>query len=305
MTSASDTARPAISASPRRSDDFSTGFYKMLFMTPTILVLALVVAAPLLYSFWLSLHEYIITYGMGDLVWFENYKVMMTEEFAGVSWITMKLTVIVVVLEFLIAFGLALLLNQPWLKFREFYLLVLMLPILMTPVAVALMFRLMFNPNLGVINWLISLVGIPQQGWFGDPNLALATVVFVDIWNETSLMLIMLYAGLKSLPQDPVEAARIDGANAFQILRHVTLPMLKPVILVTLLIRMITALKSYDLIYMLTQGGPGKVTETISFYAYRLGFRFLDIGQAAAVSFILLAAVVALTILLLRIMREN
>lgn len=305
MTSASQTARPAYSAPPRQSDGFSTGFYKLLFMTPTILVLALVVAAPLLYSFWLSLHEYIITYGMGDLVWFENYAVMMSDEFAGVSWITMKLTVIVVVLEFLIAFGLALLLNQSWLKFREFYLLVLMLPILMTPVAVALMFRLMFNPNLGIINWLLSLVGIPQQGWFGDPDLALATVVFVDIWNETSLMLIMLYAGLKSLPQDPVEAARIDGANAFQILRHVTLPMLKPVILVTLLIRMITALKSYDLIYMLTQGGPGKVTETISFYAYRLGFRFLDIGQAAAVSFILLAAVIVLTVILLRIMREN
>lgn len=288
-----------------RPEGLSTGFYKLMFMTPTILVLALVVAGPLIYSLWLSLHEYIITYGMGDLVWFENYTLMMSEEFAGVSWVTLKLTVIVVVLEFLIAFGLALLLNQPWLRFRNFYLVVLMLPILMTPVAVALMFRLMFNPNLGIINWVLSQAGIPEQGWFGDPNLALATVVFVDIWNETSLMLIMLYAGLKSLPQDPVEAARIDGASAWQILWHVTMPMLKPVILVTLLIRMITALKSYDLIYMLTQGGPGKVTETISFYAYRLGFRFLDIGQAAAVSFILLAAVIALTVLLLRIMREN
>ncbi|MFQ6185989.1 carbohydrate ABC transporter permease [Sinorhizobium meliloti] len=305
MTSASQIAAPPYSAPARKSDGFSTGFYKLLFMTPTIIVLALVVAGPLLYSFWLSLHEYIITYGMGDLVWLENYAVMMSREFAGVSWITMKLMLIVVVLEFMIAFGLALLLNQPWLRFREFYLTVLMLPILMTPVAVALMFRLMFNPNLGIINWLLSLIGIPPQGWFGDPNLALATVVFVDVWTETSLLLIMLYAGLKSLPQDPVEAARIDGANAFQILRHVTLPMLKPVILVALLIRMITALKSYDLIYMLTQGGPGKVTETISFYAYRLGFRFLDIGQAAAVSFILLAAVIVLTVILLRIMREN
>ncbi|MGQ3280521.1 MAG: carbohydrate ABC transporter permease, partial [Shinella sp.] len=149
------------------------------------------------------------------------------------------------------------------------------------------------------------LVGIPAQGWFGDPNLALATIIFVDAWTETSLMLIMLYAGLRSLPLDPVEAARIDGANAWQILRHVTLPTLRPVILVTLLIRMITALKSYDLIYILTQGGPGKTTETISFYAYRLGFRFLDIGQAAAVSFILLVAVVGLTLILLRILRER
>lgn len=288
-----------------KADGKPLGFYKFVFMAPTILVMALVVAAPLLYSFYLSLHDYIVTYGKGDFIGFANYASIMTAEFAGVSWVTLKLTFIAVALEFFIAFGLALLLNQPWLKSQRIYLIILMMPILMTPVAVALMFRLMFNPNLGVINWVISLVGIPAQGWFGDPNLALGTLIFVDIWNETSLMLIMLYAGLKSLPGDPVEAARIDGANGLQILWHVTLPMLKPVILVTVLIRMITALKSYDLIYMLTQGGPGSSTETISFYAYRLGFRFLDIGQAAAVSFILLLAVIALTLLLLRFMREN
>jgi len=280
-------------------------FYKCLFMTPVIVTLALVVAAPLLYSIYLSFHEYIVVYGLGDFIWFENYVAMISAEFASISWVTLKLTFFAVVLEFFIAFGLALLLNQSWLRLQRFYLVILMLPILMTPVAVALMFRLMFNPTLGIINWLLGLVGIPAQGWFGDPDLALATVIFVDIWNETSLMLIILYAGLKSLSKDPVEAALIDGANAFQILRHITLPMLRSVILVTLLIRMITALKSYDLIYMLTQGGPGKSTETISFFAYRLGFRFLDIGQAAAVSFILLAAVVAMTVLLVHLMRES
>jgi multiple sugar transport system permease protein len=291
--------------SARQNDGLPLGFYKFVFMTPTILVMMLIVAAPLLYSLYLSLHEYIVTYGQGPFIGLGNYALLMAREFAGVSWVTMKLTITVVVVEFVIAFALALLLNQSWLRLREFYLVILMLPMLMTPVAVALMFRLMFNPNLGIINWLLGLVGIPPQGWFGDPNLALATVIFVDAWTETSLMLIMLYAGLRSLPLDPVEAARIDGANAWQILRHVTLPTLRPVILVTLLIRMITALKSYDLIYILTQGGPGKTTETISFYAYRLGFRFLDIGQAAAVSFILLVAVVALTLVLLRILRER
>jgi multiple sugar transport system permease protein len=102
-----------------------------------------------------------------------------------------------------------------------------------------------------------------------------------------------------------MEAARIDGASSFQVVWHVTLPMMRPIILVALLIRMIAALKSYDLIYMLTQGGPGKATETISFYAYRLGFRFLDIGQAAAVSFVLLVIVIILTVALLRVIRER
>lgn len=275
------------------------------FLAPAVIVLALVVAAPLLYSIYLSFREYIITYGMGDFAGFDNYLSVLRDDFATVSWVTLKLTVLCVTIEFVVAFGLALLLNQPSLALRQFYLVVLMIPILMTPVAVALMFRLMFNPSLGIVNWAIGLVGISAQGWFGDPNLALGTVVFVDVWHETSLMLLMLYAGLQAMPTEPVEAARIDGASRLQILCYVVWPLMKPVIMVTLLIRMIAALKSYDLIYMLTQGGPGKSTETISFYAYRLGFRFLDVGQAAAVSFILLIAVVALTLVLLRALRES
>lgn len=138
------------SGRPRKApkNGLSTRVWSLLFMTPSLLILLLVVAIPLVYSFWLSFHEYIVTYGLGDLVGFENYSVANSADFAIVSWVTLKLTVISVVAEFVIAFGLALLLNQPWLRFREFYLTVLMLPILMTPVAVALMFRLMFNPNL-------------------------------------------------------------------------------------------------------------------------------------------------------------
>ena len=275
------------------------------FLAPTVIILLLVVAAPLVYSIYLSFHEYIITYGLGGFIGIGNYLAVLADDFGVVSWVTLKLTFLCVVVEMVVAMGLALLLNQQNLRGREVYLVILMIPVLMTPVAVALMFRLMFNPNLGIINWLISGIGIPPQGWFGDPGLALATVVFVDVWHETSLVLIMLYAGLKSLPSEPMEAARIDGASAFQVAWHVTLPMMRPIILVALLIRMIAALKSYDLIYMLTQGGPGKATETISFYAYRLGFRFLDIGQAAAVSFVLLVIVIILTMALLRVIRER
>jgi multiple sugar transport system permease protein len=287
------------SAGTRRS------IFAYLFMAPTAITLAVVVAAPLFYSFYLSFHAYIVTYGLQGFIGFENYAGVFATDLAKVSWVTLKLTFLAVGLELLSAFGLALLLNQPGLACRDVYLVILMIPVLMTPVAVALMFRLLLNPSLGIVNWLIGLVGIPPQGWFGDPALALPAVIFVDVWHETSLMLLILYAGLRSLPAEPIEAARIDGASRLQTLWYVIIPLMKPMILVALLIRMISALKSYDLIYMLTQGGPGKVTETISFYAYRLGFRFLDIGQAAAVSFILLAVVVLLTVLLLRVMKEN
>jgi multiple sugar transport system permease protein len=279
--------------------------FAYLFMAPTVIVLAVVVAAPLFYSFYLSFHAYIVTYGLGNFIGLENYFEVFATDLAKVSWVTLKLTFLSVLLELLIAFGLALLLNQPGLAFRDVYLIILMIPVLMTPVAVALMFRLLLNPSLGIINWLIGLVGIPPQGWFGDPALALPAVIFVDVWHETSLMLLILYAGLKALPSEPIEAACIDGASRLQTLRYVIIPLMKPMILVAVLIRMISALKSYDLIYMLTQGGPGKTTETVSFYAYRLGFRFLDIGQASAVSFLLLAVVVLLTVLLLRVLKEN
>lgn len=308
MTLLNSADRPGVMAlrmKPKSGAERRRTLTSLLFMAPTVIVLALVVAIPLIYSIYLSFHEYIITYGLGGFTGFANYVAVFQDELAGVSWVTLKLTVLCVVIELVIAFGLALLLNQPELRFRDVYLVILMIPVLMTPVAVALMFRLMFNPNLGIINWLISLVGIPPQGWFGDPGLALPVIVFVDAWHETSLMLIMLYAGLKALPSEPIEAARIDGASSLGILWHVVIPMMRPVLLVTILIRMISALKSYDLIYILTQGGPGKATETISFYAYRLGFRFLDIGQAAAVSFILLAVIIALTVCLIYLMRST
>jgi multiple sugar transport system permease protein len=281
------------------------GSIKYLFMAPTVTVLVLVVAAPLAYSLYLSFHEYLVVYGLGNFVGFENYIVVFKGGLVSVSWVTLVFTFWAVLVEFVIAFGLALLLNQPNLGGRDIYLAILMIPILMTPVAVALMFRLMFNPDLGIVNYLIGLIGIAPQGWFGDSSLALPVVIFVDIWHETSLLLLILYAGLQSLPRDPEEAAYIDGASTMSVLWHVTVPLMKPVILVTLLIRMIGALKTYDLIYMLTFGGPGTATETVSFHAYRLGFRMLDIGQSAAVSFILLLAVLALTLLLIRALRES
>ncbi len=283
----------------------SRGGIKYLFMAPTVAVLVLVVAAPLVYSLYLSFHEYLVVYGLGDFIGFENYIAVFKGGLVNVSWVTLVFTFWAVAFEFLIAFGLALLLNQPNIAGRDVYLAILMIPILMTPVAVALMFRLMFNPDLGIVNYLIGLAGVPPQGWFGDPSLALPAVIFVDIWHETSLMLLILYAGLQSLPREPEEAAYIDGASTASVLWHVTIPLMKPVILVTLLIRMIGALKTYDLIYMLTFGGPGTATETVSFHAYRLGFRTLDIGQAAAVSFVLLLAVLALTLLLIRALRES
>jgi len=144
-------------------------------------------------------------------------------------------------------------------------------------------------------------VGIPKMAWLGDVNLALPTIIAVDVWHESSVLILMFYAGLSSLPQEPLEAAKVDGASGWQSLTLITVPLMVPIIVVAVLIRLVSAVKTYDLIYILTRGGPGTSTETISYLIWRTGLAGpLNIGQAAAGSIILLFVIIGLTVLLLR-----
>ena len=157
------------------------------------------------------------------------------------------------------------------------------------------------HPDLGIVNYLLGLVGFPKLGWLGDPQLAMPTVIAIDVWHETALILIVLLAGLTSLDRTPFEAAKVDGASSIQTFFSITLPMLSPVILVALLIRMIAAIKTYDLIYILTRGGPGFRTETMSYYVYKMAFRNMSMGDASAMSFILLLIILFFCLILIRI----
>ena len=134
------------------------------------------------------------------------------------------------------------------------------------------------------MNYLLGLVGIAKVNWLGDPVIAFWTVVLVDIWHQVSFMIVLLLAGLSALPKEPYEAARMDGASTLQSFFHVTLPLMRPVIIVTLLIRLIFAVKTFDLIYIMTRGGPGTATDLISYFIYRSAFFGLNIGQASAIS---------------------
>jgi multiple sugar transport system permease protein len=210
-----------------------------------------------------------------------------------------------VTLEILIGFGLAMLLNNRRLVGRDLYLLVLLIPMLMPPITVGLIWRLLLHPELGIINYFLGLGGLPQPSWLGDPRLAMVTIIIVDIWHETSFVILILLAGLTSLPDELYEAAMIDGASGRQQFRYLTLPLMMPTLLVATLIRLIAALKTYDLVYILTRGGPGISTETVSYYIYRVAFVFLDMGTSAAMSFLLLILIVILTLVLMRVMRTS
>lgn len=275
--------------------------FKYNMMYPAILMLVLVVVAPLVYSFYISLHKYILQFGLGSWTLAGNYlNTFLDREFLISMKNTFVLTFSVVSLEFLIALGLALMLSKENLRGKNIYTIILMIPVMMPPIAVGLIWRLLLHPDLGIVNYVLGLFRIPPQGWYGDPKLAMLTVIGVDVWHETSLILIILLSGLTSLDRTPYEAARVDGASNFQTFIYITLPMLAPVITVAVLVRMIAAVKTYDLIYILTRGGPGFKTETMSYFVYKTAFRKMSMGDASAQSFILLIIILMLSLILIK-----
>jgi multiple sugar transport system permease protein len=276
------------------------------FMTaPGLVALVLVVLFPLLFTLFTSAFEYTLVRPVFDTFnGIDNYRSALAEDYFPESvWVTVKFVVAVVLLEFLIGFTVALMLNAVT-RFKNVYYPILLMPLLINPVVVAQIWRMFLHPELGIVNYLIGLVGVAKVNWLGDPTIAFWTVVLVDIWHQVSFMIILLLAGLSALPKEPYEAARMDGASTLQSFFHITLPLMRPVIAVTLLIRLIFAIKTFDLIFIMTRGGPGTATDLISYFIYRSAFYGLDIGQASAISVLLLIVVLALTAYLYRYMRS-
>ncbi|HTO83929.1 MAG TPA: sugar ABC transporter permease [Methylomirabilota bacterium] len=271
---------------------------------PGLTALTLVVAGPLLWTIYISTVGYTLVNPGYDFVGIDNYRAAFAEDYFGDSLlVTVKFVVAVVIIEFLIGFTVALMLNSVT-RFKDVYYLILLMPLLINPVVVAQIWRMFLHPELGIVNYVIGLVGVPKINWLGDSRIAFWTVVLVDIWHQVSFMIILLLAGLSALPREPFEAARMDGATTLQAFFHVTLPLMRPVIVVTLLIRLIFAVKTFDLVFIMTRGGPGTATDLISYFIYRSAFYGLDIGQASAISVILLVVVLALTAYLYRYMRS-
>ncbi len=273
---------------------------------PGLVALSLIVLFPLLFTIFTSAFDYTLLHRRYDtFVGLENYRQAFSANYFGEAlWVTVKFVLAVVCLEFLIGFTVALMLNSVT-RFKDVYYLILLMPLLINPVVVALIWRMFLHPELGIVNYLLlSLVGIGPVNWLGDVRIAFWTVVLVDIWHQVSFMIVLLLAGLSALPREPYEAARMDGASTLQAFFHVTLPLMRPVIVVTLLIRLIFAVKTFDLVFIMTRGGPGTSTDLISYFIYRSAFFGLNIGQASAISVVLLVIVLALTGYLYRYMRS-
>jgi multiple sugar transport system permease protein len=268
-------------------------------MAPLLTVMAVAVGFPLLYSLWLGFTSYqLVSGGVADFVGLDNYIRILSD---GDYWTSLSATATYVFLsvtfELIIGLTLALALqSQKW--FKNFTRSFLLAPMFITPIAVGLMFRFFLNDQLGAIPFYLDKVGMSYD-FFGSGR-ALISLAFIDVWQWTPFMVLLLLAGLESIPKQPIEAARVDGANRFYIFRRVTLPMLSPILIVAVLLRGLDALKVFEYVYATTRGGPGIETKTIQYLTYQTGISYYRLAEASAMAFILLVIVLGIIILLFR-----
>lgn len=278
-----------------------------LFLAPAVLTLLAVSVFPLFYSLTLSFNNWNLASQAGwKWAGLNNFRTIFTmDPFFKSSLLTTAVYVFGTVgIELLLGLGIALLLNR---KFRGQSLVrtLMLLPMMMTPVVVGVVWRFMYNPELGMINYLAGLLRLPQKVWLGDVATALPSVMLAEIWEWTPFVALVLMSGLHAISHEPYEAAAIDGASHWQAFRYITLPLLRPTIIVAALIRLMDAFKAFDVIFVTTRGGPGISTEILSLYTYRNGFKFFQMGYAAALSYVMLFLITIVGQFLVRMMAEN
>lgn len=259
--------------------------------------MALIVLAPMIHVFWLSLHDWNLNSPRGaTFVGLDNYINLIARDtrFHNSLWVTIVFTVVSVGLQMVLGMALALLLNRSF-RGKTVARTAILLPMIATPVAMALVWRVMFHPQLGVINEIMRAFGHPGFLWIADRSTALASMIAVEVLRETPMTVIILLAAMQTLPREPYEAAEIDGASRWQTFATITLPLLRSAIVLALIFRSIFTIKVFDVIYVITQGGPGGSTENFTIFAYLNAFNYWRMGYASATAmlfFLLILAVV-------------
>ena len=268
-------------------------------LAPLIAVAAVAVGLPLFYTLYLSLTDFSLTQrGVAQFVGADNYiGSLANPSLWGAIGNTTFYVVVAVSIQTVLGLLIALSLQrQKWA--RDITRAMLLAPMFITPIAVGLTFRFLLNDQLGAIPYLLDQIGVSYE--FLGSGKALLTLAMIDVWQWTPFMVLLLLAGLESIPKQPQEAAKVDGASAFYIFRRITLPLLVPVLSVAIMLRSLDALKVFEYVYATTRGGPGTQTETIQYFTYQTGIQFFRLGEASSMAFILLAIVLPLIIILFR-----
>lgn len=282
----------------------SDRWFSILLIAPAMVVILTFALFPLAYALNVSFRFADLTRGqIGEFVGMENYRTVFADQaFWEASWITLKFTVVAVGAEMILGIAIAFLLHGAT-RGKGIIRSLIILPLATSAAVTGLFWRYLYDTQFGVMNWLLGVLGLYEPNWLGDFNIALWSVVIFDVWQWTPFVALIALAGLQSLPKEPFEAAELDGASTWMVHRTLTFPLLAPVLFLVLVLRTIDCARLYDAVAVLTRGGPGTSTETLTFYLARTGLSFFRMDYASTMSVfflyvMLVAAVFALTPLL-------
>jgi multiple sugar transport system permease protein len=280
------------------------------FVGPALIVLGVFFGLPVLAALLLSLSDFDL-YALADwknlrFVGFDNYlELLRTPLFWKSLGNTFYFVVVGVPLSIAVSLGAAVLLNAPVARFRGFFRTAMFAPVVTTLVAVAVIWRYLFHTSYGLVNWTLGHLGIAPVDWLGDPTWAMPTIILLAVWKNFGYNMVIFLAGLQAIPQDLYEAARIDGASRWRQFRHITLPMLGPVLMVVSVITVAGYFQLFAEPYVMTRGDPLQSTVSVLYFMFEEGFRWWNLGRASAVAFLLFLIIFAVTTLMLRLGRRK
>jgi len=299
--------RTASSSNAVRSRGISERRWPLLFPAPAAIVLVIMMAFPIVYTLYLSFTNWTPT-SLGSPKWIglANYIKLLTadERFMNALGRTLLFTIVGVGVQCVLGVGLALIFNREFAG-RGFFRTIFLMSMVATPVAIALVWMMILDINSGILNYLLNAVAGITVGWLNDRSIVLWSMVLVDTWQWTPFIMLITLAGLSALPVEPYESAQIDGASSAQMFWHLTLPMLRPVLMVALMFRSIDALKTFDIIYVITGGGPAYASETLNLYAYAVGFSYFNMGYASAILALYFILVMGVSLMFIRLRRTT
>jgi multiple sugar transport system permease protein len=278
---------------------------RFIFPAPAVIAVALIIVYPVIYTVWMSLQEWFASsLTLPKFIGVANYQKIITGDprFREAFFRTLWFTIVAVSVETSLGVAMALLFNREFWG-RGLVRTLSILPMMATPTAIALVFVMMYHPTLGVMNYLVSLIGLPLFKWTYSSSSALYALALVDVWEWTPLIMLIALAGLAALPKEPYESALIDGATAFQCFYLITLPLLRPTLVVAILFRAIDALKTFDIIFVMTQGGPSNASETINVLLFNQAFSYFNMGYASSMAVALFAIVMGASLILMKVRR--
>jgi multiple sugar transport system permease protein len=277
-----------------------------LFPLPAMVFVALLMVFPVLYTLFLSFTNWNLTSGQPpSFVGLRSYERVLTEpRFLQALGRTFAFTFFAVAIEAFIGVATALILNRSFVG-KSVAKTLLLLPLVATPVAVGIVFNLFYDPTIGLANFVLTSLGLPPALWVSHASTVIPALILVDVWQWTPMITLIVLAGLAGLSEEPVEAARIDGASEWQIIRFVTIPMVMPVILTAVILRLIDALKTFDIIFAMTGGGPGYASETLNIMGFKYSFEYFRMGQAAVILVALFVVVFGCSLLIMKLREKS